>query len=97
MDQTRVTRIGKMKARPGQVDALRAFLESKVVPALEAATGCQSVQLLQSRIEPERFVIIEVWDTIEAHQASVKDISSRDIDAVMQLLVEAPRGEYYFG
>ena len=97
MDQTRITRIGNMKARPGQADTLRAFLESVVVAALENAAGCQSCRLLQSQAEPERFVIIEVWDNIEAHQASVKNISPEDIEAVMQLLAEQPAGEYYSG
>lgn len=90
-----VTRIGEMKAQEGQEEALVLFFETVIMPALDTSAGMQAYHLLQNRVEPTRFVFIELWDSIEAHQASVKNIDSRQIETVMKLLAERPWGEYY--
>jgi quinol monooxygenase YgiN len=90
-----VTRIGEMKAQKGQEEALREFFESVIMPALDRSTGMQSYHLLQNRVDPTRFVFIELWDSIEAHKASVNNIDSRQIETVMKLLSDKPWGEYY--
>ena len=74
-----ISRIGEMRAREGQEDALRAFLESVVLPAVESSAGCQLCQMFQSQEDPTRFIIIEVWDNVEAHKASVQNISPQAI------------------
>ncbi len=74
--------------------ALRDFLQS-VVPAIESCVGCRSCQLLQSHEDPTRFVVIEFWDSIKAHQASVKYIPPEAFENVMKLLAGAPKGGYY--
>ena len=90
-----VTRIGEMKARQGQEAALRAFFDTIIVPAVQSSPGIQSCHLLQNQDEPTRFIFIEVWDSIEAHQASAKNIDPNQIDRVMKLLADTPRGEYF--
>ncbi len=40
-------------------------------------------------------MIIEVWDSVEAHQASVKQIPPELLAATMQLLASVPKGGYY--
>ena len=90
-----VTRIGEMKAKEGQEDALRAFFETVVMPAVGAAAGVQSYYLMQNQADPTRFIFIELWDSVEDHQASVKNIDPRQIENVMKLLADAPRGEYF--
>jgi heme oxygenase (mycobilin-producing) len=90
-----VTRIGEMKAKKGQEDTLRAFYETVVMPAIKSADGIQSFHLLQNQADPTRFIFIELWDSIEAHQASVKNIDPRQIENVMKLLSDTPRGEYF--
>ena len=90
-----ITRIGEMKAQKGQEDALRTFFESVIIPAIKKSDGIQSYHLLQNHAEPTRFIFIELWDSIEAHQASVKNIDPRQIENVMKLLTDSPRGEYF--
>jgi quinol monooxygenase YgiN len=89
-----VTRINQFRAQAGQSDALRDFLSS-VVPTIESSAGCRSCQLLQSHDDPTRFVVIEVWESIEAHQASVKNIAPGALENAMKLLAGPPSGEYY--
>jgi hypothetical protein len=55
----------------------------------------QSYYLLQNQVEPTRFIFIELWDSIEAHRASVKNIDPGQIEIVMKVLTDQPRGEYY--
>jgi quinol monooxygenase YgiN len=89
-----ITRINEFRAKEGQAEALRTFLAS-IIPTIAATSGCCSCQLLQSHDNPTRFVVIEVWDSIEAHQASVRDIPPESLTNVMALLDGMPVGEYY--
>jgi quinol monooxygenase YgiN len=91
-----VTRINEFRARDGKADELRGFLAS-VVSGMAALAGCQSSQLLQSHDDPIHFVVLEVWDSIEAHQASAKNISPASLARVTELLDGSPRGEYFHG
>jgi quinol monooxygenase YgiN len=90
-----ITRIGEMKARIGQEQALRYFFETVIMPALDQSAGMQSYHLLQNQVEPTRFIFIEIWDSLEAHQSSVPNIDPRQIESILTLLSDMPRGEYY--
>jgi quinol monooxygenase YgiN len=68
-----VSRIGEVQAREGSVDELKEFLLS-IMPGIKSSEGCDAVQLYQSQEDPSRFMMIEVWDSVESHQASVKNI-----------------------
>ena len=89
-----VTRVGEFQARAGQAEALRAQIHA-FVPLIQASPGCQSCLALQSQDDPARFVIIEVWDSVEAHQASVQRIPQRLLNDTIRLLAGPPRGGYY--
>jgi quinol monooxygenase YgiN len=89
-----VTRINEFQAQPDKADELREFLLS-VVASMSSLPGCQSSQLLQSHDSPTRFVVIEVWDSVESHQASVQNIPPESFAQVMELLDGRPRGEYF--
>ncbi|MBK5276697.1 MAG: hypothetical protein JJE30_16835 [Desulfuromonadales bacterium] len=52
-------------------------------------------QVLQNQESLNEFVVIEVWDSVSAHQASVKNIPPEKIGIVMPLLAGPPSGSYY--
>jgi len=89
-----ITRINEFQAKPGRSDSLRDFLSS-IMPLIESLEGCQSCQLLQSLDDPNRMVIIEVWDSVEARKASVKNIPPGSFEKMMKLLAGPPKREYY--
>ena len=89
-----VTRINQFKAKEGLGQDLQAFLVS-IVPLVEQSQGCLSCQVLQHQEHPNEFVVLEVWDSISAHQASVKNIPPDRIGVVMPLLATPPSGAYY--
>jgi quinol monooxygenase YgiN len=81
--------------KPGKEDALRSFIERVIVPAIESAEGGQACQVYQNQSDPTRFMIVEVWDSLEAHQASVKNITAEEIAEIKTLLADMPPGAYY--
>jgi quinol monooxygenase YgiN len=90
-----VVRMGEMQAQAGQGGALLDLLRLHFVPAIEAAAGCRGYQVLQRSDDPARIAIIEVWDSLEAHQASAMSIPPHVIEQVKELLAAPPAGGYY--
>jgi quinol monooxygenase YgiN len=89
-----IARIGETQAKTEAIEELRTFLES-IMPGIKATKGCESVALYQSQEDPTRFTMIEIWDSVESHQAAVQDISPEDIAKVKTMLASAPSGRYY--
>lgn len=89
-----VTRLNEFQAKPGQESALRDFL-SALVPTIGRASGCRSCQLLAAMSTPGRFVVLEVWDSVEAHKQAANAIPASEIQRVMAMLAAPPKGEYF--
>lgn len=89
-----VTRINQFLALPGREKNLEQQLGT-VIPVIESAAGCLSCQLLRSRKDPARFIVIEVWDDVEAHQESLATIRPDVFEAMKMHLAAPPTGEYY--
>ena len=89
-----VARIGEFNGRSGQLDELKEFLLS-IMPLIKSSQGCESVQLYQSQEDPTRFTMVETWDNIESHQASVRNIPSEKLAEIQPLLGSTPKGSYY--
>lgn len=89
-----VARIGEVRAKEELTEDLRDFLIS-IMPIIKSSEGCESVQLYQSQDDPTKFIMIEVWDGIESHQASVKNIPPEKLGEIRPLLASTPSGGYY--
>ena len=89
-----ITRIGETQAKPESTEALRDFLLS-IMPLIKSSQGCEFVTLYQSQADPTKFTMIEVWDSLESHQASVKNIPPEMLAEIRPLLASAPSGSYY--
>jgi quinol monooxygenase YgiN len=89
-----ISRIGELQAGEGKTEELRAFLIS-IMPGIQASEGCESVELYQSQDEPSKFMMIEVWDSVESHRASVKNIPPEKLGEIRPLLADSPRGSYF--
>lgn len=66
--------IGKMNATPGDRDALAAIL----VEGVAGMPGCKSYVVANDPTDPDAIWITEVWDSKEAHQASLSLPSVQD-------------------
>jgi len=89
-----ITRIGEFQAKPETTEALQNFLLS-IVPMIKSSQGCESVTLYQSQADSTKFTMIEVWDSLESHQASVKNIPPKMLAEIRPLLASAPSVGYY--
>jgi len=89
-----VTRINSFEAEEGMASNLHAFLLS-IVPLIEQSPGCQSCQVLRNQERGNEFVIIEVWDSVAAHQASAQNIPPEKLGVLMLMLASPPSGSYY--
>ena len=89
-----ITRIGEFQAKQESIEEMRDFLIS-IMSGIKSSQGCESVQLYQNRDDPTKFTMIEVWDSVESHQASVKNIPPEMLAQVRPLLASAPSGSYF--
>lgn len=89
-----VTRINLFRANPGDGEALRSHLAS-FIPSIRQLPGCISCQMLEQWEEPTRIAIIEVWESVEAHKASVAAIPPESVERAVQLLAGPVEGGYY--
>ena len=89
-----ISRIGEVQAKEESTEELREFLIS-IIPGIQASEGCESVQLYQSAQDPSRFMMIEVWDSVESHQASVRNIPPEKLGEIRPLLATSPSGSYF--
>lgn len=60
--------IGKMRAQPGQHDALIAIL----LEGTQAMPGCLNYVIAKDSADADALWITEVWDSQASHQASLK-------------------------
>ena len=89
-----IARIGETQAKPESTEMLRDFLIS-IMPGIKSSQGCESFTLYQSQDDPTKFTMIEVWDSIESHRASVKNIPPEMLAEIRPLLASPPSGSYY--
>jgi quinol monooxygenase YgiN len=89
-----ITRINEFRSSEGNNTQLREQLVL-LIPVIESAQGCLSCQLLQSQKDENHFVVIEVWDDVESHQASLKDVRPEVFHELKKYLAVPPTGEYY--
>jgi quinol monooxygenase YgiN len=89
-----VSRIGEFSANDGKADELRDFMIS-IIPMILSSEGCESCQLFQNQDDSSKFFMIETWDTIESHQASVKNIPPEMLGEIRPLLASSPSGSYF--
>lgn len=66
--------IGRLKAKPGQRDALAALLTS----GSDAMPGCLSYVVAEDLADADALWVTEVWESKEAHQASLSLPSVRE-------------------
>ena len=89
-----ITRINEFRSKPGCGPKLRAFLQS-VVTDVRAAPGCLSCYLYQALDDVERFAVIEVWETVEAHKAAGRALAPARMEEAKTLLGTPAMGTYY--
>ncbi|RED49817.1 putative quinol monooxygenase [Aestuariispira insulae] len=89
-----VTRITEFKAAERKAGDLHDFLLG-LVPYISGSAGCHSVEVLKKGSDTSSFLVLERWDSAESHMASVSGFPREDMEAIMPLLAQPPKGDYY--
>ncbi|GIU17133.1 hypothetical protein TUM4644_02030 [Shewanella colwelliana] len=91
-----VIRIGEFRAAEGEGQALHQFLLS-LAPYITASKGCLAYEVLRQQDNNDLFAVIERWQSIEDHRASVNGFPVDEMQAAMSLFASPPKGTYYYG
>jgi quinol monooxygenase YgiN len=89
-----ITRLNHFEAKAGRGADLRRFL-SGVIGIVRGCAGCVSCELLESVDHPDRLVIVEVWESVEAHQAAARAIPPGMLKQAVTLFGAPVTGAYY--
>lgn len=76
-------------ARPERIDDLAVLLTGLVAPT-RAEVGCRHYTLWRHREAPERFTMVEAWDSDEALAAHFETPHLRHAVAALDALLAAP-------
>jgi quinol monooxygenase YgiN len=68
---TRFGLIGKITAHPGEGDALAEVLLDAAAQMRDSVQGCESYVIARSPDDPDAIWVTEVWESREAHAASL--------------------------
>ncbi|MBA4758220.1 putative quinol monooxygenase [Sphingosinicella sp.] len=86
---TMIARQYVMVAKPGEAAALRTALVT-LAANIQQMEGCLGTDLLRDAGQPERFVLIERWASIDAHTAGGKQLPKEAFAPVMAAVMGTP-------
>lgn len=82
-----------MVARSGEGDTLRFELFA-LAQAVRALPGCEGVETLRDVADPDRFMFVEKWQSVDAHKAASALLSKETLAPVMAVLASRPESAY---
>jgi len=89
-----ITLFFKGTAKEGKAGEFQDLI-AKLVEKAKQYPSCSRVDVFKTHSDPNAFVLIEVWDSIEAHQAFNQQMIDDGTMALAQsLLTEPPKIEY---
>ena len=89
-----ITRINEFKGATGKSEEVLTFLGT-INPYIISSQGCLTCEILRNAEKQDAFVVIEQWETIDAHKASVANFPKEAMQAATHLLGSPPKGSYY--
>ncbi|WP_394204268.1 putative quinol monooxygenase [Shewanella waksmanii] len=89
-----IVRVGHFQAALGKSDELYDFLQS-LAEHICQSEGNLGYQVLRDEAVADKFMVIEHWQSKQAHQDSLAAYPKEQMAAVMPLFAGAPSGQYY--
>jgi len=89
-----VARIYRMSCAPGRREELRGALEA-LAGALGEIEGLQSVSVLRDVEQPDDFVFVEKWTSVQVQESSGKSVHKQAVARVMAALADKPCGRSF--
>lgn len=89
-----ITRINQFKSAEGKEGELFEFLNF-LSSYISSSEGNLHYEVLRNNEDQSDFVVIEKWDSIEAHKTSVANYPVEKMQAAMPLFGGMPISNYY--
>ena len=93
-----ILRINEFTALPGKFEQLTALFVG-IVEKIRSEPGCLRCDLLikvaDGASDDEKLFVLEVWDSVAAHKASLAGIKPSDFGPVLELLATRTPGQYF--
>lgn len=89
-----ITRINEFQTTQEKSDELFVFLKS-LAPYISSSDGCLSYDVLREHESDNCFIVIEKWQSIEAHKRSVDNFPKDEMLSAALLFGAPPKGSYY--
>jgi len=89
-----IARIYKLVATEGNQENLAGFLND-LAEDIRNIPGCLSYEVFNSHGETPHLIVIEKWESIEAHQSSSKHFPKEKMQSNASLFTGPPQGGYY--
>ena len=86
--------IYRMSCTPGRGEELRGALEA-LAAALKEIEGLQSVSVLRAIEQPDDFIFVEKWASVQAQKNSGKSFPKQAFARVMAALADKPCGRSF--
>jgi quinol monooxygenase YgiN len=89
-----VARIYRMSCAPGRREELHGALEA-LAGALKEMEGLQSVSVLRDVEQPDNFVFVERWASVQVQKSSGESLPKQAFARVFAALADKPRGSSF--
>ena len=89
-----ITRINEFQAAEGKEQELYAFLQG-LIPYISSSEGNLQCDVLRKKDSKAHFVVLEKWESEEAHQESVANYPKEEMQAAMSLFGAPPVSTSY--
>lgn len=90
----KVTRVNEFRSSDGKAEELFDFLKS-LKTYIASSAGCESCEVLQNCDDENLFLVLETWDSVDAHKESLAKYPKEKMAAAMSLIGGPPKGSFY--
>jgi len=88
-----VARIYIMNAAKGRGDELESQLR-RLTEIFSKVEGCLSVELFRLLSDPNSFVFLHRWNSVDDHQKGLEKLDMQELTTMMSALAQIPQGQY---
>jgi quinol monooxygenase YgiN len=89
-----IARVYTMHAKEGLSGEMEAAL-NRLIDGVTAIDGSHGAELLRDAGNDRRFILIEKWESIEAHKAGTEAFKKIDMSALMAAIDGPPDSAYF--
>jgi quinol monooxygenase YgiN len=88
-----IARIYGLEAAAGKAVQLESAL-TELAGRVRVIPGCQGVEILRPTDNGNHYMLVEKWDSIDAHKTGAKSLGKEAVAPMIAALAKPPQGSY---